>query len=351
MNLCIIPARGGSKRIPKKNIKQFCGKPLIAYSIINALNSNLFDKVIVSTDSDEIAEVAKKYGAEIDIRPKELADDYTGTGEVVKYVIDKLQNQGLYFDYVCTLYATAPLLNIKYLQQGYKELKNSKACYSFSATSLPFPIWRTFEIVENRCKMFWPQNIAKRSQDLKEAYQDAGQFYWEKIGCKSDDIFFGKDTIPILIPRYLTQDIDTLEDFERAESLYKIVYPNKFDKWNSLKQKLDKMDKNINIKNGNIYLLSIGQNIQNEVYGKGDIFLRPVLVLRKLGHNYFIGIPLTSKEKKGDYFFEFEYKNSKSYLLFNQVRTFNSNRILKYHGKVNNKIFEEIKEVFKKFLY
>jgi pseudaminic acid cytidylyltransferase len=226
-NLCVIPARGGSKRIPKKNIKPFFGKPLIAYSIENALKSNLFDDVIVSTDSDEIAKVALKYGAKVHMRPKELADDYTGTGAVVNYVVKELGKKGLRYDYICTLYATAPLLDVKYLIQGYEELKNSNACNSFSVTSMPFPIQRTFKIKNNRCEMFFPEFFNSRSQDLEEAYQDAGQFYWKKSNCKSDDIFFGKDSIPIVIPRYLVQDIDTPEDWEMAEKLYQLAYPNK----------------------------------------------------------------------------------------------------------------------------
>ncbi len=224
-NICIIPARGGSKRIPKKNIKPFCGKPLIAYSIETALQSKLFDKVLVSTDSDEIADVAKDYGAEVQMRPKELADDYTGTWDVIEHVLKTLKEAGESYEYVCTVYATAPFLQTKYLKEGYEKLKNSDACRSFSVTSMPFPIQRTFKITKDeRCQMFWPENYNKRSQDLEEAYQDAGQFYWEKIGCKSDDVFFGKDSIPIVLPRHLVQDIDTMEDFERAELMYKALY-------------------------------------------------------------------------------------------------------------------------------
>jgi len=223
MNLCIIPARGGSKRIPKKNIKEFCGKPLIAYSIEVAKESNLFDKIVVSTDSEEIAKVAKKYGAEVQMRPAKLADDYTGTGDVVKYVVDTLKQEGFSFEYICTIYATAPFLQVKYLKEGFEKLKYSDACASFSVTTFEYPIQRAFKIVDGRCEMFDKSMFDKRSQDLEEAYHDAGQFYWQKIDCKSDDVFFGKDSIPIIIPRYLVQDIDTLEDFIRAEMMYKIL--------------------------------------------------------------------------------------------------------------------------------
>jgi N-acylneuraminate cytidylyltransferase len=224
--IAIIPARGGSKRIPRKNIKDFFGKPLIAYSIQTALESKLFDKVIVTTDDEEIAKIAKEYGAEVPfMRPKELSDDFTGTGDVIKHAINYLKGRGEEFDYVCTIYATAPLLDSKYLVEGFKKLKESDAVNAFSATSMPFPIQRTFKLDKNgRCEMFWPDNFSKRSQDLEEAYQDAGQFYWKNLNKKSDEIMFSKDSIPIILPRYLVQDIDTLEDWERAEYIYEAIH-------------------------------------------------------------------------------------------------------------------------------
>ena len=222
--IAIIPARGGSKRIPKKNIKPFCGRPLIAYSIETALQSGLFEKVIVSTESEEIAKVARAYGAEVQMRPEELADDYTGTGEVVEYVITSLEKTGETYDYVCTVYATAPFLQTKYLKQGYEVLKASDACATFGATTFAYPIQRAFKLKNGRCEMFWPENFHKRSQDLQEAYHDAGQFYWQKRRCKGEDVFFGKETIPILLPRYLVQDIDTPEDFVRAELMYRALH-------------------------------------------------------------------------------------------------------------------------------
>lgn len=223
--VCIIPARGGSKRIPRKNIKEFCGKPLISYSIETALHSNLFEKVIVSTDDEEIAKISKEYGADVPfIRPKELADDFTGTLDVLKHAIDFLKSKGETYDYACTIYATAPLLKVQYLKKGYEELKNSDAHQTFSATSMPFPIQRTFKITkEGRCEMFNPEHFNSRSQDLEEAYQDAGQFYWEILNIKSNDITFSKESIPIILPRHLVQDIDTLEDFQRAEIMYKVI--------------------------------------------------------------------------------------------------------------------------------
>lgn len=223
--VAIIPARGGSKRIPRKNIKDFHGKPLIAYSIEVALKSKLFDKVIVSTDDNEIANVAEEYGAEVPfIRPKELSDDFTGTGTVVSHALNVLKEQGEEFDYCCTIYATAPLLQEKYLIEGFEKLKNSDAVNAFSVTSMPFPIQRTFKITKNnRCEMFWPENFMKRSQDLEEAYQDAGQFYWRNLGKESSAITFGKDSIAVVLPRHLVQDIDTIEDWQRAEVLYEVL--------------------------------------------------------------------------------------------------------------------------------
>jgi len=220
MNLCIIPARGGSKRIPKKNIKEFCGKPLIAYSIENAKKSELFEKIAVSTDNEEIAKVAKNYGAEVLYRPKELADDFSTSMEVFEHAINEL-NKDKKYKFACMIYATAPLLDIKYLKIGLDRLKNSDCCFSFSATTYDFPIWRGFEIEKQKAKMLWPEFLNTRSQDLKEVYHDAAQFYWKKLNCQEKFTFDGN--IPIIIPKYLVQDIDTMEDFIKAELIYKAL--------------------------------------------------------------------------------------------------------------------------------
>jgi pseudaminic acid cytidylyltransferase len=223
--IAIIPARGGSKRIPRKNIKDFYGKPLIAYSIETALKSKIFSKVVVTTDDDEIANVATKYGAIVPfIRPKELSDDFTGTGAVIEHTVSWLQEHGEVFDFICTICATAPLLQKEYLQKGYELIKNSDAKMVFSATSMPFPIQRTFKLTKDgRCEMFTPEYFTSRSQDLEVAYQDAGQFYFENPNKNFNDIPFGKDSIPLILPRYLVQDIDTLEDWERAEFMYQAI--------------------------------------------------------------------------------------------------------------------------------
>jgi len=229
--IAIIPARAGSKRIPRKNIKDFHGKPLIAYSIEVALKSKLFDKVIVSTDDEEIASIAKKYGAEVPfLRPKELSDDFTGTAEVINHVVNYLESKGEYYEYICTIYATAPFLQSKYVIEGYESLKNSDAVNTFSATTMPFPIQRTFKLDKNgRCEMFMPEHYMTRSQDLEEAYQDAGQFYWTSRTRQKESkkqMVFSDISIPIILPIHLVQDIDTLEDWTRAEYMYQALKNN-----------------------------------------------------------------------------------------------------------------------------
>lgn len=230
-SIAIIPARGGSKRIPKKNIKDFHGQPLIAYSIKSAQQSGLFEKIIVTTDDEEIAKVAKSYGAEVLERPKELADDFTGTGAVVEHALSIYTG----YNFCCTIYATAPLLQEKYLNEGLEKLQDSDAVMAFSVTSMPFPIQRTFKLKEGRCEMFTPEHFSSRSQDLEEAYQDAGQFYWEKVGVEMNDIAFGSESIPIVLPRHLVQDIDTMEDWKRAELMYQVLFSDKFDACNGVK--------------------------------------------------------------------------------------------------------------------
>ncbi len=224
--IAVIPARGGSKRIPRKNIKPFCGKPMIAYSIEAAIRAGIFDEIIVSTDDEEIADIAKNAGASVPfMRPKELSDDYTATGAVIEHAIKFLQARGDRIKFVCTIYATAPLIDEFYIKLGLEKLRASNAKNAFSCTSMPFPIWRTFKIAKDgRCEMFWRENFAKRSQDLEEAYQDAGQFYWTNLDApSSDEIFFGRDSIAIVLPRHLVQDIDTPQDWIRAEFLYEAV--------------------------------------------------------------------------------------------------------------------------------
>ena len=226
MKLAVIPARGGSKRIPRKNIRDFCGKPIIAYSIEQARNSEIFDHIIVSTDDEEIASVAREYGAETPfIRPKNISDDFTGTNAVVKHAIQWYQQQNQPVSLACCIYATAPFLQIQFLQEGYNKLINSDKSFAFSVTSFPFPIQRAIRFTkQDAIEAFWPENIYIRSQDLEAAYHDAGQFYWGSADAwLSSDSVFGEKTSPILLPRSRVQDIDSLEDWEQAEAMFKIL--------------------------------------------------------------------------------------------------------------------------------
>lgn len=224
MNVAIVPARGGSKRIPGKNIKNFAGKPLIAYSIEAAKASGLFDKIIISTDSEEVAEVAKAYDAEVPfIRPKELSDDVIGTRPVTNHALDFCIKHFYKPEFCCCIYATAPFLQAEYLQQGLDYLKhNSEKSFAFSVTSFPFPVQRALKNSASGIAPMFPENISKRSQDLEEAYHDAGQFYWGKTDdYLSSKGIFSQHSLPVVLPRHLVQDIDTPEDWVRAELMYK----------------------------------------------------------------------------------------------------------------------------------
>jgi len=226
MNICVVPARGGSKRIPRKNIKVFNGKPIIAYSIEAALESNCFDQVIVSTDDNKIAEVAKTYGAKVPfIRPAALSNDYAGTIPVIKHTIEWLENHNNTIDNVCCLYATAPFIQSQTIFKAFQQLQESKADYCFSATSFTFPIQRAIRITrDDKVEMFYPEYFNVRSQDLEEAYHDAGQFYWGKAQAFKDELpIFSEVATSYILPRYLVQDIDTKEDWIRAEAMYKTL--------------------------------------------------------------------------------------------------------------------------------
>jgi len=220
----IIPARGGSKRIPRKNIRPFAGKPIIAYSIAAARESGLFDRIIVSTDDEEIASVAQQFGAEVPfLRPKEIADDYSGTNDVVKHCLQWLESNGTPAQYACCIYATAPFIQPAFLQEGFEKLIESGKSYSFSVTSFPFPIQRALKInQQGSVEAFYPENILTRSQDLEESFHDAGQFYWGKTEAfLTGVVTFSPEAVPVVLPRHLVQDIDTEEDWERAELMYK----------------------------------------------------------------------------------------------------------------------------------
>lgn len=226
MKLAVIPARGGSKRIPRKNIKLFCGKPMIVWSIEAALQSGCFDQIVVSTDDAEIAEVARQHGAQVPfMRPASLSDDHTGTTAVIAHAIDWFAAQGQMPEQVCCLYATAPFVTAADLQTGLQTLIDTGCDYAFSVTSYAFPIQRAIRITEaKRVEMFYPEHFNTRSQDLEEAYHDAGQFYWGRASAwQQGQIIFGPNSVPVLLPRHRVQDIDTPEDWLRAEWLFKAM--------------------------------------------------------------------------------------------------------------------------------
>jgi pseudaminic acid cytidylyltransferase len=224
MRIAIIPARGGSKRIPRKNIKAFCGKPIIAYSIQAALSSGVFDKVIVTTDDAEIGDVARLYGAETPfVRPANLANDHATTVPVIKHAIDWVNASVGRVDFACCIYATAPFVQSRDLAASYKKLIDEGVDgYVFSACTFPFPIQRAFKVkADGYVEMFEPRNYNTRSQDLEHAYQDAGQFYWGSASSyMQEKIFFSTDSKAYVLPRHRVQDIDSAEDWTRAELMY-----------------------------------------------------------------------------------------------------------------------------------
>ncbi|MBF5058086.1 acylneuraminate cytidylyltransferase [Alcanivorax sp. 521-1] len=226
MSVAIIPARGGSKRIPGKNIKPFQGRPMIAWSIRAALESGCFQRVIVSTDDKGIAKVAREWGAETPfMRPPELADDHTGTLPVIAHALQWLADRGEAVETACCLYATAPFVRSEDLRAGRDRLNRGDVDYAFSVTRYAFPIQRALRITpEGRVGMFQPEHFSTRSQDLEEAWHDAGQFYWGRaVAWREQRPLFSEAAAPIELPRHRVQDIDTPEDWERAEWLFKAM--------------------------------------------------------------------------------------------------------------------------------
>lgn len=227
MKLAVIPARGGSKRIPRKNIRPFCGRPIIAWSIEAALRAGCFDRVIVSTDDAEIAAVAAQRGAEVPfMRPAELSDDYSGTIPVIAHAIDWHRQRGMDPEYACCIYATAPFVRAEDLRRGLDILLEKNGDYAFAVTRYPFPIQRAVRITAGgRVEMFQPEHFATRSQDLEEAWHDAGQFYWGRAAAwLAGKPVFSSDSFPVILPPERVQDIDTLEDWRRAEILFKALH-------------------------------------------------------------------------------------------------------------------------------
>lgn len=223
MLVAVIPARGGSKRIPRKNIRSFAGKPIISYSIAAARACQLFDRVVVSTEDAEIAAVARDCGAETPfLRPAELADDHTGTSAVVAHALVWFADQGADVELACCIYPTAPLLQPDDLRRGYEALLGSGKTFAFSATIYPFAIQRAVRIVSGGgVEPFFPQWADTRSQDLEPAYHDAGQFYWGRSDAfRAGLTMFAPHSVAVIMPPARVRDIDTLEDWQCAEMMH-----------------------------------------------------------------------------------------------------------------------------------
>ena len=224
-NIAIIIARGGSKRIHKKNIKLFLGQPIINYSIKTAINCDFFDEIMVSTDDDQIAEISKKMGAKIPFRRSQKnSSDFSTTAEVIKEVLIDYEKIGINPKYVCCIYPTAPLMNSKLLLKAYNILKSKKAKSVVPVVKFSFPIQRSFVIKNKTLKMRWPENTNTRSQDLLDHYHDVGQFYFLDVkSFKKNPIIFSDSTYPLELPPILSQDIDNEEDWRIAEFKYKFL--------------------------------------------------------------------------------------------------------------------------------
>lgn len=224
-NLCIIPARGGSKRIPNKNIKLFLGKPILAYSIEAAQQSGLFDEIMVSTDSRDIAEIAQDYGAKVPfMRSGKTADDHATTMDVLKEVeatYRELQHKT--FRHICCMYATAPFITTEHLKAGYKLLTEQELDAVYPVVAFSYPIWRGIRVTgEHHTEFIWPDHLNTRSQDLEPVYHDAGQWYWYNPSTIGNSLLAG-NTGSLILPETEVQDIDTLTDFQLAELKYQLL--------------------------------------------------------------------------------------------------------------------------------
>ncbi|MEG1459296.1 MAG: pseudaminic acid cytidylyltransferase, partial [Acetivibrio sp.] len=219
-SVAVITARGGSKRIPRKNIREFCGKPILAYSIEGALESKLFDEVMVSTEDKEIAAIAKAYGAKVPfMRSIEKADDHTTTAEVLVEVLDSYAKMGIYFEKMCCIYPTAPFITIDKLNKGMQLLENYDG--AIPVVKFSFPPQRGVVVENEKIQVKWPEYANTRSQDLEVFYHDCGQFYCANIkSFLREKTLFMKNTAPIIVPEMEVQDIDCMEDWEIAELKY-----------------------------------------------------------------------------------------------------------------------------------
>lgn len=229
MNIAIIPARGGSKRIPRKNIKEFCGKPMIAYAITAAKESGLFEHVVVSTDDEEIARIARAWGAETPfVRPTELANDYTATVPVIAHGIEACRTLGWTFDQVCCIYPGVPFIQIDDLRGAFARMNNSEVDYCFSVTEYPSAIQRALKLLSNgKMQPFYPEFETTRTQDIEPAYYDAGQFYWGKADAWLKNLKIHSNGLGYAIPNWRVVDIDTQDDWVRAEILAPVIMGHK----------------------------------------------------------------------------------------------------------------------------
>ncbi len=223
--VAIITARGGSKRIPRKNVKNFLGSPIIKYSIEAAIASGCFDEVMVSTDDHEIAEIAKACGAKVPfMRSAANADDHAGTAEVIEEVIKEYKIRGKEFEMLCCIYPTAPFITADKLKKALFILKETGADCVLPVTKFSYTIWRSLELKDGKLKMNWPENYHARSQDLPDAYHDCGQFYFMKTSSLMEQKkLFAEHTVPFVIPESEVQDIDNEEDWKIAEIKYKMM--------------------------------------------------------------------------------------------------------------------------------
>lgn len=220
-NIAIITARGGSKRIPKKNIKEFCGKPIIAYSIEAALNSGTYDEVMVSTDSEEIAEIAKKYGAQVPfLRSEKTSNDFATTRDVLDEVIEEYKKRGKSFDFMTCIYPTAPFVTAQKLKDAVTKLSESDADWAMPVTAYSFPPQRAMVIRDGGLEYQYPEYKNTRSQDLEPIYHDCGQFYVYKIDVYMGDEQGSGKVLPLITPEEETQDIDNISDWVIAEIKY-----------------------------------------------------------------------------------------------------------------------------------
>lgn len=223
-SIAIITARGGSKRIPQKNIKEFCGKPIISYSIQAALDSGMFDEVMVSTDSNEIAEIAKSYGAKIPfMRSAKTSNDYATTSDVLMEVIREYEKRGEYFKYACCLYPTAPFVSGESLKTAMEKIREDEVDTVIPVVTFSYPPQRGMIIQEGRLQFKWSDYINARSQDLEKIYHDCGQFYCFDVGVflKNGNLMMG-NIAPIILSELEVQDIDSPDDWKLAELKYKI---------------------------------------------------------------------------------------------------------------------------------